>query len=66
MKRKNDGPRATVPRGTVAKRAGGDGNRKSEDIKVKVSMETLSKPPLRETRPVRHEKGRQGFALADR
>jgi hypothetical protein len=59
MKRKDEHqPQATVPPGPVAKRVG-------EDEPRRKVLNNLT-PTKRGTRPMRHEKGRAGYALADR
>jgi hypothetical protein len=56
MKRKDEHrPRATATNVTVEKRG--------DEGEPRFSQE---RPAPRETRPLRHERGRQGYALADR
>jgi hypothetical protein len=59
MNRKNEHrPQAAVSRDTVAKRVGEDEPRHQLAQNVPLAK--------RKAEPVRHERGRQGFALADR
>jgi hypothetical protein len=59
VKRKDEHrPQPTAPDAAVAKRAGGDEPRRE--------VVQNATPTKREPRPVRHERGRAGFALADR
>jgi hypothetical protein len=65
MKRKDEHrPRATGKQFPVAKRAGEDEPRRQSRPSLPLKRDPLSSP--RETRPVRHERGRAGYALADR